>query len=167
MAPADFSHQWREFFQAGVRLKKSFHPPEVGDQKAAHAWKLRPQIGGELFHHHLASALGLLPLHDQPADVPVQADQFLVDRFEGFILGGADALLDLGEQARVLLRLAEAFFTVLSVGCIQISRSGVSWSSDRKARSSVRVNASGLREMAVRLKKMAPIFLAACGHSIA
>ena len=124
MAPADFSHQWCEFFQAGVRLEKSFHPPEVGGRKAAHAGKLRPQIGGELFNHRLAPALGLLPLHDQPADIPVQADQFPVDRFEGFILGGADGF-------------------------------------------PIRVNASGLREMAVRLKKMAPIFLAACGHFIA
>ena len=92
-------------------------PPTPGNS-------VRTQIGGELFNHRLAPALGLLPLHDQPADIPVQADQFPVDRFEGFILGGADGF-------------------------------------------PIRVNASGLREMAVRLKKMAPIFLAACGHFIA
>ena len=110
VAPADFSHQWCEFFESGVRLEKGFHPPEVGSRKAAHAGKLRPQIGGELFHHRLAPAFNILPLHDHPPDVPVQADQLLVDRLEGFILGGADALLDLGQQARVVLRFAEAVF---------------------------------------------------------
>ena len=30
--------------------------------------------------------------YDHPPDVPIKSDQFLVDRLEGRILGGADAL---------------------------------------------------------------------------
>ena len=101
VAPADFSHQWCEFFESGVRLEKSLHPPEVGGRETAHAGKLRPQIGGELFHHRLAPTLNILPLHDHPADIPVQADQFLVDRLEGFVLGGADALFYLAQKGSV------------------------------------------------------------------
>ena len=110
VAPADFSHQWCEFFQTGVCLEKGLHPPEVGGRKATHAGKLCPQIGGKLFHHRLAPAFDILPFHDHPADIPVQTDQLLVDRLESFILGGADALLDLGQQARVVLRFTEAVF---------------------------------------------------------
>ena len=35
VAPGNFSHQWRQFFQAVVRLKESLHPPEVGGRKTA------------------------------------------------------------------------------------------------------------------------------------
>ena len=66
LAPADFSHQWREFFQTGVCLEKGFHPPGVGRRKAAYAGKVCPQIGGELLHHGFTPAFNILPLHDDP-----------------------------------------------------------------------------------------------------
>lgn len=44
------------------------------------------------------------PLHDHPADIPVQADQFLVDRPERPVPGGTNALFDLDKQRAVILR---------------------------------------------------------------
>jgi len=60
------------------------------------------EVGDEPLHNGPTPALDTLPLGDQPADVPIQADQLLVDRTQGTLLGRADAILDLHEHARVV-----------------------------------------------------------------
>ena len=42
MTPADFSHQWCDFFKAAVRLKKDLHPPEVGGRESEATEKSQP-----------------------------------------------------------------------------------------------------------------------------
>lgn len=110
MAPTDFSHQQCEFFQPPMGLEKSLHPLKVGCRKTAHPGELGPNVGGELFHHRLAPPGIGQPLHGHLPDIPIQADQFPVDRLEGLILGGADALLDLDQQAGVIARFSDAIY---------------------------------------------------------
>mgnify|MGYP006312882345 CR=1 FL=1 len=49
-------------------------------------------------------------MHDLRKNSICYQDQFLVDRFKGFVLGGANTLLDLGQQAQVVPWFAEAVF---------------------------------------------------------
>ena len=80
MTPSDFSHQWCEFFRATVGLDETLHSSQIGGRETARAQKSRLKINCELHHHGLAPTRTLLTFHNQPPDVPVQADQFLVDR---------------------------------------------------------------------------------------
>jgi hypothetical protein len=42
-----------------------------------------------------------LPLDDHPSYIPIKPDKLLVDRLESFVLRGSNALLDLGQKARI------------------------------------------------------------------
>ena len=46
--------------------------------------------------------LRLLATHNCPADIPIELDQFPIDRQRRFDLGGADAGLDVGEHGGVV-----------------------------------------------------------------
>lgn len=61
------------------------------------------QIGGEAVDDLGAPAVRLMALADRPADLPIQADQFPIDRQRGPDLRGADAFLQVAEQLLVAL----------------------------------------------------------------
>ena len=98
MAPSYFSHQWCEFCCATVGIEKGLHAPQVGGRETARAWKGCLKVGGKLCHHGFAPAFGLLALGDQPSDIPIQTDQFLVHRTQRSVLGGLNARLHHGQQ---------------------------------------------------------------------
>ena len=77
-----FSHNWCE------------------NQERAH--ELRLQVAGQGFDHAFAPAVGLLALGNELAQVPVQLHLLLVYLLESAVLGGAHALLHLGEQLLIV-----------------------------------------------------------------
>jgi hypothetical protein len=89
-------------------LKNAFIRQRLEDEKPSTPENSVCKSAAKLFHHRLAPAFNILPFHDHPPDVPVQADQFLVDCLEGLVLGGTNALFDLGQQARVSARFCHA-----------------------------------------------------------
>ena len=103
MRPADFSNQWLEIWCGAVFLKELAHVAQVLRREAAHAGEGSAQVGGKPLHHACAPTGALLPLHNQPPDVPVEADQFLVDGAQCGVLRGLDARFHLGKQRRVIL----------------------------------------------------------------
>ncbi len=110
VAPADLCNQWLHSFVVPVEQVKFSHVEDIAPGKSADPWELGPQVIGKLFRDGRTMLRINLPLHDHSPNVPVQADKFLVDRFKGFVLGGANTLLDLGQQAQVVPWFAEAVF---------------------------------------------------------
>src|SRR5208282_4214475 len=72
--------------------------PDVSSGKPANPRKVLPQIARQSFHHGFPPALSLLPLHDHAANVPVKSDKLLIDRLEGFVLGGTNPLFDFSQE---------------------------------------------------------------------
>jgi hypothetical protein len=56
-----------------------FDSPEVSSGEAANAGKLGAEILGEILYHGSPPSFALLPLVDEPSDVPVKRQQFQID----------------------------------------------------------------------------------------
>jgi hypothetical protein len=78
-------------------LGKTAHVQQVAARKALHVGERRRQVFGKLVNNFGTPALCLLPLQNVAADVPVQQNQFAVDGQRGALLGGLDALLEIGK----------------------------------------------------------------------
>jgi len=85
-----------------IFLEKLSHIPEILDGKPADAGKFPLQVACQGLNDGLSPAFGVLTLDDDPADIPIQPNQLLVDRAQSGVLGCPDALLDLGESRGVV-----------------------------------------------------------------
>jgi hypothetical protein len=102
-----FSRRLREncnFFRVG-EIERS-HSPHITGRKARDPRKLLLNVLRQPIDDPLAPPLALLPLDDQPANVPVQPDHLAVDRQRCLQLRRADAPLEVFEQFRVACRQA-------------------------------------------------------------
>jgi hypothetical protein len=97
LRPANFSHQWCEFFVIAVFLVEVSDSPEVSSREARNPRELRTQISCQVLHNSTTPSLALLPLLYQPADVPVQIDQLTVHGSKRRQLSRANSLFDLAE----------------------------------------------------------------------
>lgn len=85
---------------------KSSHSINIGTRKAGQIRKFPLQFGGEFVDDGGAPAFVFLFGDDGAADVPVELDEFAVDGEGGADLGGADAVLEVGEEGGVACEAA-------------------------------------------------------------
>ena len=100
--PADLCNQRLHFHIVAVEQKKFPHVEHVSTGKSTHTRKGVPQVICQPFCNGRTMSGILLPFHDQPPDIPIQADKFLVDRPQRRVLRGPDARLDLGQESWVV-----------------------------------------------------------------
>jgi hypothetical protein len=69
----------------------------LGSGKSTDAWEFALQIAGQLLDNRFTPGFAGLSLYYHASDIPVQTDQFLIDRFERMILRGANTLFYLSQ----------------------------------------------------------------------
>jgi hypothetical protein len=67
-------------FVLSVGFVELFDSPQVSSGEAADARKLGAQIFGEILNYGTPPGLTLLPLVDEPSDVPVKRQQLQINR---------------------------------------------------------------------------------------
>jgi hypothetical protein len=78
LGPTDFSNQWLEFFVVPIGAVELAHVPEVLSGESLDTRELGAQIRRQPLHDRLSpNASAGLALTDDPADVPVEAEQLL------------------------------------------------------------------------------------------
>ena len=77
------------------------HKPKISRRKPIPTGELQLQIFSEGLYHPFTPPADLALLVDGFPDIPIQLDQFGVDRAEGPVLGLPDASLDFDQKAPV------------------------------------------------------------------
>ena len=95
-SPCNFSSQWLEIWQPFICSVKFSHIPKVLHREAALFAEFGTQIGRQPFDNSFAPAFCFLTFLDQLANVPVEGDQFFVDRTQCRILCRVYAVLEAG-----------------------------------------------------------------------
>ena len=76
--------------------KELFHSPQIDNGESAHIRERGPQVSGKPLYDRISPTGGLLFFDDGPPNIPVQQDQFAVDRAGGGVAGVKDAFLQSG-----------------------------------------------------------------------
>src|SRR5262249_20856219 len=101
MEPRQLSSSLLDNCFVGPSRRESPHIQQVSAREALHVWKGRPKILRQPVYHLASPALIVLSNEDLPPDVPVEENQFLVNRERRANLGLLDAIFDVGQQGRV------------------------------------------------------------------
>ena len=99
MRPGDFCHRRWQNFRVGPG--EGAHAPEVAGGEARDAGEGGGEVAGHALDDARAPALPLLLGGQVSPDLPVEQQQLAVDGQGGAQLGGADALLEVGEEGGV------------------------------------------------------------------
>ena len=83
-------------------LGKTAHIFQVPGRETLHLRELVAEVAGEPVDHLRPPSFPLLGVEDRLANLPVELDQFAVDRECGFDLGGADPGFEIGEERGVI-----------------------------------------------------------------
>ena len=87
-----------------TRPGKRPHALDVLAREPLDSRELRPDVAREPLDDPRAPTALLLTLNDLPPQVPVQLDQLTIDRQNGLGPGRTDALLQVIEKARIVVR---------------------------------------------------------------
>ena len=101
MEPRQLCSSLLHKFRTRPSLGKRTHVLEVARRKALHLRESRPQILRQPLDHLGAPALFRLPRQNVAANLPVQQNQLAIDRQRRTLLGGMDAVFQLGQPVGV------------------------------------------------------------------
>jgi hypothetical protein len=88
--------------ERGVFTKKLNHQPQITRGEAFHLRQVVVQVGGEPRQDSRAPTFNFLSLRQHTADFPIEHEHTGIARHRSAHLGGADALLDVGQQPGVI-----------------------------------------------------------------
>jgi hypothetical protein len=101
--PRDLSNSLLDDCVLGPGLGERAHVHEVRSGEPAEVGEHLAQVMGQAFDDFAAPSLVGLAVEDVPADLPVEPEQFGVDRQRGTLPGGVDAVLEASQPVRVPL----------------------------------------------------------------
>jgi len=113
MTPRNLCNKLFHIFRLlGIETVPLLDEVDVPPREPFESGKFLRQVVRNLLNNAIPPAAALLPLTDQPTDIPVEIDQLAVDGDRGLNLGGLDPRLELGDELPIVL------------GCGQILRHG-------------------------------------------
>ena len=81
-----------------VSLEKLPHPPEVLGGKTAHLRELLLQIASQPLNDGPTPGMATLSINDYLANIPIEINEFPVNRTQRLVLCRADARLDIAQK---------------------------------------------------------------------
>lgn len=118
MSRSDLCNQWLHSLVVTVKQVKFPQVEDIAPGKAADSRKFRSQVIGQLFGDDCAMFEVSLPFHDHPPNIPVEPDEFGIDRFHRCLLRRTDTLFHLSEEVCIV----QAGIIIIQVAHLPLSK---------------------------------------------